>query len=145
MLTDILATEPSLGDLIFENIDAKTAANINGTCKTLNALTKDNVRLWHIDYTIMKIPIRFEELAKNMMFYLCTEEEYQSDLIKLSESITDEISSDVIDIFLYNYNWYKHEALDVDDMVSDVYESIAIQYKDFLKSMNVPIDEDDND
>lgn len=143
MLLNLIAIEPSLGDLIFKNSDAKTTININSTCKILNTMTKDEVNLHYIDHTITEIPMKFEELEKKWMFFKCTEEEYKADLLDLSNKITDDIKDDVIDIFIYNYHWYKHESSIACDMICDVYKCLAIQYKDFLTSINVVITEED--
>lgn len=139
MLLKLIEMEPALGDLIFKNRDAKTTININGTCKILNTMTKDDAYLHYIDHTKTEIPKMFENLVKRRMFAGSNEDEYDAGVFAISKMITDDNYTDVVDALTSAYYFYMFEYVRANGMQKDMYDSLSKKYLNFLLNINAVV------
>lgn len=136
MLLELISKEPALADIILRGSNAKTTINLNGTCKTFNAITKDDLCLHYIEHTKTCIPKMFESIVKKRMFSSCTEEEYDTEVRRISDMITDDNYTDVIDALTSEYYFYLFESVRAGGMQRDMYNSLSTKYHAFLSNFN---------
>lgn len=145
MLLNIIASEPSLGEIILQNFDVKTTININTTCKLLNSMTKNVTYNHYIDHTKIDIPLKFEEIAKKKTYDSCSKDEYNTITQDLATNITHENENEIVDELVSQYYYYMFSYHQASGLESDVYECIARKYKEFLTTTLGVILNDDTD
>lgn len=143
MLLKLIEMEPAIGDIIFKNSDAKTTININGTCKLFNTMTREDAYLHYIEHTKTEIPKMFENLVKRRMFASCTEDEYDAGVLTISNMITDDNYTDVVDALTSAYYFYMFEAVRYASGIhKDMYASLHTKYLTFLQRINAVVGEE---